>query len=135
VDAHQHHRKLAPAWAPIEFDVPAKRGGESWVRFEWVLNKAMAPWFSAHVSTNYNWVAYTAPPLYAIAALQVFNFFVEGLPARDCEKCGRRFVRRREGAGYHWTTGRVKFCSDRCAKAAAQAAYRARKNDERRGRR
>jgi len=125
VVAHLRRGKLAPAWAPVSFDVPAKSGGKSWVRFELVLNKALLP-FSANVATSYSRVGYDVPSLYSIGALQVFNMLVEELPARECAKCGRLFVRRQEDAEYHWSTPRVKFCSDRCAKAAAQAAYRAR---------
>jgi hypothetical protein len=119
------------AWASVPFEVPAREGGEPLVRFELVLNAALRP-FHARVSTT-AWRFVYDTPLYSTAALQLFNIFVEGLPVRECEKCGLRFQRRQGGApsGQQWTKS-VRYCSRSCARAAAQAAYRARKKERRR---
>jgi hypothetical protein len=131
VVAYLNGKQMSRAWASVPWEVPAPRGGESWLRFEWVLNAALRP-FHARVSTTANRHPYQEPPLYAVAALQVFNIFVGGLPVRECEKCSRFFQRRQGGAssGQQWTTESVRYCSRSCARAAAQAAYRARKKQE-----
>lgn len=131
VIAHQQHRKLATAWEAVTLNAPPESAEEAWVMFECVLNAALRP-FSAHITTAANPAGRQAPPLYAIAALQIFNVFVEDLSVHTCKKCGDWFVRRSGGAdhGQYRTRGRMFYCSKSCAKAAAQRAYYRRKQKE-----
>lgn len=60
-------------------------------------------------------------------AVQLFNHCTEGIPARVCAKCGKRFVRQQgRGEGEkNWTTVSVKYCTSKCKNADWQRKYRA----------
>ncbi len=65
--------------------------------------------------------------LYNAVCLEIFNDVAGGSTFRTCEKCGRAFVRQRGRAvyGQHKREANLRYCSKRCANAAAQAAHRA----------
>jgi len=131
VVAHGRRKKLATAWSSAGLAAP-KQASQAWLWFEETLNAALQP-FSLRVSTGRG-IGAGIRPLYALGALQVFNLLVEGLPVRNCEHCDRLFVRQQGRAhhGQRWTTSGVRYCTAQCAKAAAQARYRARQRKERR---
>ena len=68
-----------------------------------------------------------ARELYNAVCLEIFNDVAGGSTFRTCEKCGRAFVRQRGRAvyGQHKREANLRYCSKRCANAAAQAAHRA----------
>jgi len=65
--------------------------------------------------------------LYNAICLEIFNDVAGGSTFRTCERCGRVFVRQRGRAvyGQHKREANLRYCSKRCANAAAQAAHRA----------
>ncbi|MDZ4654469.1 MAG: hypothetical protein U1F44_01115 [Coriobacteriia bacterium] len=65
--------------------------------------------------------------LYNVICLEIFNDVAGGSTFRTCEKCGRVFVRQRGRAvyGQHKREAHLRYCSKKCANAAAQAAHRA----------
>ncbi len=69
-------------------------------------------------------------------ALQALRAASDSVPARTCQRCGELFLRQ-DGQRHTWHTQgsrRVKYCSDRCARASAQKAYlerRRRRNQDR----
>jgi hypothetical protein len=65
--------------------------------------------------------------LYNVICLEIFNDVAGGSTFRTCEKCGRVFVRQRGRAvyGQHKREAQLRYCSKKCANAAAQAAHRA----------
>ena len=69
----------------------------------------------------------TCSELYNVICLEIFNDLAGGSTFRTCEKCGRVFVRQRGRAvyGQHKREANLRYCSKRCANAAAQAAHRA----------
>ena len=96
-----------------------------------VLNAGLAPFAPRlALSTTPN-AAETGPPpcseLYNVICLEIFNDLAGGSTFRTCEKCGRVFVRQRGRAvyGQHKREANLRYCSKRCANAAAQAAHRA----------
>jgi hypothetical protein len=64
--------------------------------------------------------------LYNAICLEIFNDVAAGSTFRRCDKCGRVFVRQRGRAvyGQHKREAQLRYCSKRCANAAAQAAHR-----------
>lgn len=74
-----------------------------------------------------------APNLYGALCLQLTNHIAEQAPYRTCGKCGRSFVRQRGRAEYgQRRTEGLLYCSALCARAHAQADYRARQKAARR---
>ena len=76
-----------------------------------------------------------SPDLLNVLWLQFYNHVATGETYKRCqnESCGRMFVYQtsdRAKHGQRWTTG-VMYCSDLCAKAQAQRAYRRRKGQKR----
>lgn len=65
--------------------------------------------------------------LYNVICLEIFNDIAGGSTFRTCEKCRRVFVRQRGRAvyGQHKRDAHLRYCSKKCANAAAQAAHRA----------
>ena len=61
--------------------------------------------------------------------LQAVHAVSDGVPVRPCARCGRLFQRQDEGQVSPRSQGttRVRFCSDRCARAQAQQRYRERR--------
>ena len=58
-------------------------------------------------------------------ALQALRAASDSVPARACQRCGELFLRQ-DGQRHAWHTQasrRVRYCSDRCARASAQRAY------------
>lgn len=121
VKAYQRKRPLAKAWGAVSFFRPPENATEAWWDFENVMNAALRP-FSVHVMTTKR-VQFGDAPLYSIAALQIFNVLVEGLPVLTCanERCRRDFQRQlgRAAKGQYRTSG-VMFCSHQCADAQRQ---------------
>jgi hypothetical protein len=74
------------------------------------------------------WYWHLATGILGALALQAIHAVSDSAPVRPCKRCGELFQRRlgerpdQRGQG----TERVKFCSDRCARADAQSKYRAR---------
>jgi hypothetical protein len=117
--AHQQKRPLARAWKTVALQASIQKADEAWRIWINVINGAMRP-FSLHVGPR---VLDEAPPLYAVAALQIFNLYVEGLQVLTCanENCQRRFQRQlgRAPKGQYRTSG-VMFCTHQCADAQRQ---------------
>jgi hypothetical protein len=134
VVAYQRRRRLASAWAGWEDSdgEPISDAVGAWQVFGQALNAALQP-FSVQVATPYDHPSRRQPPLYAIAALQIFNILVEGLPVLTCanEPCHQDFQRQlgRAAKGQYRTSG-VMFCSHQCADAQRQ---RERRHRQRKG--
>lgn len=64
--------------------------------------------------------------LYNVVCLEIFNDVASGSTFRTCDRCKRVFVRQRGRAAYgqHKRDAHLRYCSKRCANAAAQAAHR-----------
>jgi hypothetical protein len=69
--------------------------------------------------------------LYEAMALQLFNDIAERTPYQHCARCGQPFLRQRGRAkfGQHRRIGTM-YCSERCANAQKQQAYRDRRRAE-----
>ncbi len=66
--------------------------------------------------------------------LQAIQAVADQVPVRPCHRCGRLFLRQESDRHRRFGsqgTRRVKFCTDRCALASAQQAYRARRRQRR----
>lgn len=74
------------------------------------------------------WYWHLATGILGALAVQAIHAVSDSVPVRPCKRCGELFQRRtgerpdRRGQG----TERVRFCSDRCARADAQSNYRSR---------
>jgi hypothetical protein len=124
---------MVKAW---ETKRPFKRGDDAAVEqaAPWaidVLNAGLTP-FAPHLALSKapNDLEAGRPPcseLYNVICLEIFNDVAGGSTFRTCEKCGRVFVRQRGRAvyGQHKREANLRYCSKRCANAAAQAAHRA----------
>ena len=124
---------MVAAW---ETKRPFKRGGDDAVEqaASWaidVLNAGLTP-FAPRLALSKapNAVEAGRPAcseLYNAICLEIFNDVAGGSTFRTCEKCGRVFVRQRGRAvyGQHKREANLRYCSKRCANAAAQAAHRA----------
>jgi hypothetical protein len=134
VVAYQRRRPLAKAWRDVTLNQPVSSADEAWLLFEVVMNAALRP-FSVNVTATKRERPFRHAPLYSIAALQIFNVFVEGLPVLTCanERCSQFFQRQRGRArkGQYRTEG-VMFCSHQCADAQRQRDRRRRQQKEHR---
>jgi hypothetical protein len=113
-----------------------KRAGDEAVKLAtaWaidVINAGLVP-FAPHLAPceppNGSEPARTpSSELYSVICLEIFNDIAGGSTFRRCDKCGRVFVRQRGRAvyGQHKRVASLRYCSKRCANAAAQAAHRA----------
>jgi hypothetical protein len=126
VVAYQRHRPLARAWQDVPLNRPVNGPAHAWFLFEHTMNAALQR-FSVTVMATKRKSPFHHAPFYAVAALQIFNVFVEGLPVLTCtnERCARLFQRQlgRAAKGQYRTSG-VMFCSHQCADAQRQRERR-----------
>lgn len=94
-----------------------------------LVNSGLAPFTPRLAFAGENPEDMVLPSLYSALCLTIINDVIQGSTFRTCAKCGRVFVRQRGRAAYaqHRRRGVVRFCSRRCADAAAAQAYRDRK--------
>jgi hypothetical protein len=94
-----------------------------------VLTEGLRPFHPRVLNADDPADSFVDAPLYAVCCLELFNHLVEHVDVKVCanETCGRQFARQRGRAehGQHRTRG-VKFCSNQCARAQMQRAYRRR---------
>jgi hypothetical protein len=113
-----HHEGLAPPMYPTH----------AWWRFQDVLNAGLAR-MAVRIDVEGNPARPPGWNWFNGACLQLANQIVEGLPLQRCanETCSRLFTRQRDRAeqGQYRTSG-VLYCSNSCARAQAQRAYRRR---------
>ncbi len=131
LQAHVAGAPVADAWPDCDSDY------EAWDRFSRFTEAALSPFRVRIVmdvgDPDFN-IGEPRPALYSIAALQMFNDFVEQVDFRTCaaEKCGRTFVRQRGRSQFYSRTGGVLYCSASCANSQAQREWRRRQRDKRR---
>jgi hypothetical protein len=133
VRAYKDRRSLAGAWKSAPLKAPVENADAAREVFQEVMNAALSL-FAVNVKVSAR-IPEDPRPFYALAVLQVFNIFVEGLPIRDCanENCQRSFQRQLgRAAKSQYRTSGVMFCSHQCADAQRQ---RDRRRQQRKGQR
>ena len=124
----------AARWGRPEANFPSP---PPYIRAAWLVGRIglMLQTFSPHIAVDLAKEQIKEHPrqpstALEVAALQLHNDLVRDQGWRRCPRCARVFIRQR-GRGKYPTTAHRRidaiYCSSRCAKATAQAAYRQRR--------